>query len=464
MTGRQWILKQLRDNGFDYKALQNEDHYDQYIYETDSDIKYLSYIKNVRRIFLEIEDAELSVDEELPMEEDYERLISILEDETLRKKKALKFKDLSHIAQKYGFSVDSFFENIPDIEQTLSFIYKSVKTDVKPEIDDHRNKQKIKALQKENNELRKFQANYDELVDLLEEAVQVYEPSDFPIYIEPRAKKKREAVLQFSDSHFGEVITYEDTEGLNEYNPEIAKKRIDKCFTETIEYCKEFGTDILNLRLLGDLVNGEIHQELLDTSAIDTTASILDLSDYLAKWITELSNHFRSIKIQATSGNHGRFHKKPRFKKRNVLNFDYLLYEFIRREVQEIVDEFILPKSFFLFHQTLGFNFLITHGDLFKGGTGLNPISGTIGRDIEKINGVFKHTGRQFQYVEIGHFHTSILDIPSFSGISVIQNGSIKGTDEFSLGAVKSGERPIQNIYVVEEDYGVKFRTPIYLD
>lgn len=464
MTGRQWIINRLREVGFEYKTIQNEEEYERYLEETESEIQYLSYIKNVRRIFVEIEEAELSADEDLPMEEDYEKLISILEEETLRKKKALKFKDLSYIAQKYGFSVDSFFENVPDIEQTLSFIYKSVKTYVKPEIDSHRSKQKIQALQKENNELRKFRANYDELVDLLEDAIQIYEPSDFPVYIEPHSKKAREAVLQFSDSHFGEVITLEDTEGLNEYNPDIAKQRIDKCFTETIEYCKEFGTDVLNIRLLGDLVNGEIHQELLDTSAIDTTASILDLSDYIAKWIKELSNHFRSLKIQATSGNHGRFHKKPRFKKRNVLNFDYLLYEFIRREVQDIVDEFILPKSFFKIVDTLGYSFLITHGDILKGGgTSLSPISGTWARDSAKLNGLLQVGGKHFDYMEIGHFH-EYMESLDFAGARIFVNGSIKGVDEYAIGAVKRMARPSQTIYIVEEAYGVKFKTPIYLD
>lgn len=471
MKQKEWALKYLKEYDFDVTRLLNDYYYEKYIEETESEAffsSYKRYLYYVRKEYneqlqnLEQNEKFESV-EDLNIEEDADKLISLLEEATAQRGRKLKFSDLSYVAAKNNFSPSSFQMMIPNLNETLSDIYKVNSLDLKSDVDSIKLKRKISVLEQEVNNLKNQHADYSILVDTLNEVVEIYEPWKSPVFIKSKSNNIREVVALYSDLHAGEIVSLEETHGINEYNQHIMKRRIDSFFNQIVEYADEVGSSVINFKMLGDLINGEIHEELMINSDLDTIESLILVADYTSQWIRNLSKHFSEIKILGVSGNHGRFHKKPSFKKRNILNFDYLAYEFMKRELKNVVKEFYVPKSPFSIHEILGFRFFSTHGEMFKGGTGLSPQSGTWGRDIEKLNGVYKSTGG-FQYAEFAHFHTPILETLSFSGISIITNGSIKGGDEFSLGAVKSSSRPAQIVYTVEENYGTKFLTKLFLD
>jgi len=344
----------------------------------------------------------------------------------------------------------------------LRDIYRINSLEFENDIDSIKLKRKIKVLQSEVNELKNNQADYSQLLDTLEDITEIYVPWEVPKNIIVPNKNTRAVAALYSDLHAGELVSFEETHGLNEYNQEIMKERIDSFFSQAVDYAKEVGSNILYLKMLGDMVNGEIHEELIRNSDMDTVESLLLVADYTSQWIKKISEYFSEIHVIALPGNHGRFSKKPNFKKANILNFDYLAYEFIKREVQDIVTTFELPKSPFVIRDIFGYGFFSTHGNMFKGGNGLQPASGTWVRDLAKIKGLFKQYN--FGVMEMAHFHTPILDFPAYDGSSIMVNGSIKGADEFSIGAVKAGSRASQLVYTVEKDSGIKFRTTLFLD
>lgn len=461
MKKKDWVLDKLRT--YSQKDLCSENFYDQYCSDTDSDATYASYKRYIYSVASELSEESMQMDSSLPYLEDENTLIMYLEDEVKSRRQKLKHSDLVEIANREGFNPDSFSRYVSNLNGVLKDIYRINSLEFENDIDTLKLRRKIKVLQSEVDDLKNQHADYSQLVDLLEDVVEIYDPWDSPEIIFNNSKNKRSIVALYSDLHAGELVSLEETHGLNEYNQEIMKERIDRFFTQVIEYSQEVGCDILYLKMLGDMINGEIHEELIRNSDLDTVESLILVADYTSKWIQRLSEYFNEIHVLAVSGNHGRFSKKPNFKKAQTLNFDYLAYEFIRRETKEIVTSFDIPKSPFVIRDINGYKFFTSHGNQFKGGTGLNPVSGTWGRDIEKMKGLFQSTGG-FEYAEFAHFHTPILDIPSFSGVSIIVNGAIKGADEFSIGAVKSGSRPSQIVYTVEEGKGVKFRTTLYLD
>jgi len=466
MKRSDWIKNALRKNQYNTAALLTKENFEKYKEETGSWSSFSSY-KSYMYIILK-EETQNSEDLENSQEEedtiyDAEYLQSILEQETAQNQRKLKYSDLQNIADKHGFSVRSFHISIPDLSETLSNIYRVNSLDFQPEVDQMKLKRQIDTLEKENRTLKKDHVDVSVVVDTLQDIVQEYKPWEAPNYIPSNRSSARELVALYSDLHAGELVSLEETHGLNEYNTQTMKKRIDIFFEKMIEFATELKTDVLHFKMLGDMINGEIHEELVRNADADTLESLILIADYTAQWIRRISEFFREINILAVSGNHGRFSKKPNFKKRNTLNFDFISYEFMRRELRDVVDNFDLPKSFFVIRDILGYKFLSMHGDTLKGGTGLNPISGTWGRDVGKIESLYSDQGG-FDYAEFAHFHTSILDMPTFSGVSMIANGSIKGADEFSIGAVKKGEAPSQTVYVVEENEGVKFRTSLNLE
>jgi hypothetical protein len=469
MKKKEWVINKLNECNNSCKLASSKENYQEYIRDTDSDAAYLSFKRYVYSVHESISD---DIDEEvviptdydfLPLIDDEEILIEFLESYIKLKNRKLKVSDLEEIARRNNFSVRSF-ENIKDIDYVLSNLYKVNSLSFKDELDSLRLRKKIDFLEREIKALKENQVDYSTVIESLEDIIEIYEPWKIKNIISSSKEKERVIVGLFSDIHAGELVSLTETHGLNEYNVNIMKERIDSFFIQLIEYAEEVGSSKLYFKMLGDMVNGEIHEELVRNSDLDTMESIILCADYISQWLRRLSEYFDEITLIGLSGNHGRFSKKPSFKKKNKLNFDYFVYEFIKRETKEIVKEFILPDSPFYIHSILGYRFFSAHGDIFKGGTGLSPISGTWGRDIEKLNGIYRQHGGDFDYAEFAHFHNSILDIPSFSGISIMVNGSIKGADEFSINAVKAGSIPSQIVYVVEKGVGVKFRSTINLN
>ena len=79
---------------------------------------------------------------------------------------------------------------------------------------------------------------------------------------------------------------------------------------------------------------------------------------------------------------------------------------------------------------------------------------------------MYSRLNKNFDIIAFGHFHTGDQIIPAFDGTKIIVNGSIKGADEFSLGAVKSGSRANQTLFSIEDGKKgeIKYFQTIFLD
>lgn len=466
MTKQVWVLDKLKECNFDIVKVSKKEQFDDYVDETNSLSTYESYCRYIRKIAQKVRDISQEIEEapnELPLQDNYDTLVSILEEEIKQRGVRLRMSDLNEIAYRHKFSPSSFSLYIPNLPAFLSNVYKINGLDIENDIDVYRLKQKIRVLSEEVNLLKTKHADYSNLLNALSEITTLYVPWEVPNIIVSHKENLRAVGALFSDLHAGELVSKEETLGLNEYNQDIMKDRIDKFFNQLINYGQEVKVNVLYLKMLGDMVNGEIHEELIRNSDLDSVEALILVADYVSQWIRRISEFFKEINIIAVSGNHGRFSKKPIYKKAQTLNFDYLAYEFMKRETKSIVKSFVLPKSQMIISSILGYRFLTMHGSLLKGGTGLQPASGTWLRDTTKLKGLYEKYGG-FQFVEFAHFHTPILDFPSFDGTSIIVNGAVKGADEFSIGAVKSGSRPAQVVYVIEKGVGMKFRSVLYLD
>ena len=76
----------------------------------------------------------------------------------------------------------------------------------------------------------------------------------------------------------------------------------------------------------GDMISGNIHEELQTTNEINTMPTVLDLFGKLAPALKRLADVFGRVFVPCVSGNHGRDTKKIWAKDRNHTSFDWLLY------------------------------------------------------------------------------------------------------------------------------------------
>lgn len=272
-----------------------------------------------------------------------------------------------------------------------------------------------------------------------------------------------DVVLNFSDTHVGELVDAQDTMGLAEYNFDIFKQRVqylaDTIMNLTKNKLSGYRFKKLWLNMLGDMVSGLIHDELVEYGDSTIIEWVFGGALIISQFVMELAQLFPEIEVTCVVGNHGRFHRKKRFKKRYI-NWDYILYELVATYCRDQKNvKFDIPKSFFTVKNIKGYNFLIIHGDDVNSWNGI-PFYG-IDRMARNFNELLRKSGKSFDYICLGHFHrTGLLD--NTNGC-IMLNSSVIGGNEFSIGALGQANEPKQLFFGMHEKYGDTFMYNIKL-
>lgn len=129
-------------------------------------------------------------------------------------------------------------------------------------------------------------------------------------------------VTIWSDWHYGEVVRKEEVGGVNEFNAKVAAARIQKLVDSTIELCfhhmgaGEAEYPGIVIALGGDMISGDIHEELAVTNDRTPYQAINDLADLIAAALVQMADKFGKVYVPCVVGNHGRGTHKPRHKGR----------------------------------------------------------------------------------------------------------------------------------------------------
>ena len=281
------------------------------------------------------------------------------------------------------------------------------------------------------------------------------------------AKRKKSIVgipfIFLSDIHFDEVVETAQIGFVNEYNHDVATKRIQHTFNTAVNLLKNYTVNPsyegVVCALGGDMLSGNIHDELAETNEQSILRSVIDLTKVLAEGIETLANEFGNVFVPCVVGNHGRMHKKPRHKNKIFDNFEWMIYQNLAvyfskdpRVTMYIPDG---PDAIFSIY---GKTFLLTHGDQFSGGSGIAGIFSPLMLGMARKQKKQAAIGRPFDVMLCGHFHQYI------HTNSLIINGSIKGYDEYANNNNFSFERPQQALWIQHPEYDMIMRTPILCD
>jgi len=470
MSTKDWIKERLKETNCNSEVVQSGEYYQRFLQETGSEASKESYNRAVRqaRQELKIEEgyvennSEEEKDDKQEKEEgevkyasyDKKELEGILEKEIQSRQTKIDLDTLKEIAHNNGIPYEAFLFKIPDIDKVLKQIYKVNLFHIENDKTIDKLKKDKSIAEKELKYYKESSQRDDELIKAINEVAKIYEPFKFQFKLNKDKKHERTLVALLSDWHYDEIVNEEQMHGVNKYNIEVAQYRIDNYFRGIIRNGQELGASSLYLKILGDMISGDLH-DLAENSELGSIKSIIQLADYIAQHIRYLTKYFKKIDILGLVGNHSRTTKKPQFKNKQQKNYEYLLYEFIKREVRDIAS-FEIPESYFKINTVYGVNFLSLHGDTIRGGNGLNSIPGNLSRDISLLSGTLGKADLSFDYVDIAHFHSSNIT-KSFSGAKIIMNGSLIGPNEFSLGALKKGDTPSQYTYIVEDTGRVRY-------
>ena len=266
------------------------------------------------------------------------------------------------------------------------------------------------------------------------------------------------AVVVASDWHWGETVELDDVNGLNEFNTKIAKERAESFFANTLKLVKTFQRDIrienIVIGVLGDLISGNIHAELLENNELLPIDQILEVQNVLASGIKSLADAGLKVLVVCHSGNHGRMTEKRRVATEAGNSLEYLMYHNIAKSFEgDKRIEFIIPRSYLSYVDIDGFVVRFHHGHALRYAGGIGGLFIPAYKAIGAWN-----VSRKADLDVFGHFHQFR------DGGQFISNGSLVGWNQFATAIKAVFEKPRQAFFLI--DNGRKEKTvtaPVFL-
>ena len=245
----------------------------------------------------------------------------------------------------------------------------------------------------------------------------------------------KDGILCISDFHYG----IEVDNAYNSYNPDVCKKRISTLLTKVIPLIEEHGISCVYVVNLGDMICGRIHQSLRYQSRIDVITQVMDISEILAEFLTQLSHHVL-VKYIDVDDNHSRLEPKKT---------DSLMLETLTR----------LIPWYLLLRLKDNVNIQVVNNPnrecalLNLQGHSIAAVHGHNDSPNKVIENVKNLTGESINLVLMAHFHH--FEANESNDCVRVANGSLMGPDDYALRLRKLSP-PSQNFIVVTKE------TPVY--
>lgn len=308
-----------------------------------------------------------------------------------------------------------------------------------------------RELSKENRRLQ------DEMETLLE--LRRRKIDTFSIKPNPSLSSEATAFAIASDWHVEETVKRSQTNGLNEYNLDIAKKRATQFFVNTLKMVKkERGAlPIHNLvvGLLGDFITGELRYDSAESNSLDPIEAIQYATTLLASGIRFLLKESDlKLTFVCCSGNHGRITPKVNIGHETGNSLDAFMYFNLEQMFQnEKRIRFIREDGYLTYLRVYSYDIRFHHGHAVR------YIDGVGGLTIPMNKAIAKWDSTKPAYVSCcGHHHTYT---PSRK---FIVNGSLIGYNPYALFVKAGYEPPMQAFFLIDKKRGLTVQMPLLVD
>lgn len=264
---------------------------------------------------------------------------------------------------------------------------------------------------------------------------------------------KASAVLHVSDWHIG---SNENINGFNSFNYEIAQRRVRELTNKTIDWTKMhrhmYNVDELVIVATGDLISGDIHDELIRTNEFSVPEQCVKAATLLAKMTNEFSAHFRKVRVEfVVADNHSRTTQKIQFGD-GTNSYNYLVGHMAKLMLSgnEVIEFNIYPEIQKVI-QVQNRRYLITHGNCVRGGFAGIPFY-SLNRKIgaEATIRMNMPECMHFDMILMGHYHTPMLTK------DCEMTGCLSSTTAFDHAAGRHCPA-CQNVWLVSDNHEMDF-------
>ena len=300
------------------------------------------------------------------------------------------------------------------------------------------------------------------LDDVLSE-IRAIRPSPLRFSLEKgAAKKKVTEVWHWTDWHIGEVILPSEIEDLNEFNYGVAKDRVSTFIKKSLDWTmlhrNNYVVDELVIVCTGDMISGDIHDELTRTNEFPLPEQCVKAGQLIAEAVAAASPHFKTIRVEyICADNHSRLTKKPQAKQAGINSVNYLvgnIAQLILRDCPNV--KFNLYPVVYQLVKVQDMRYLCCHGNNIRS-FGSIPRAG-----MQKLVGqeafyrMRRDTDLYFDKLLMGHYHTASFDQTTIMG------SSLSGVTEYDRNCGRMG-MPSQTAWFVYDKYEFDW-TEFFLD
>jgi hypothetical protein len=321
----------------------------------------------------------------------------------------------------------------------------------------------IKSLKNQLEQAVKEYENLSELYDIaLAIKTQDISKINTPV-IKPNNSLKSEAtaIVQLSDTHFGKIILPSTVNGLNEHNPDIARKRME-CLAENLiklvnKERSEVKIENLVLGLGGDFIeNSMLHDHSQMATAFSQMEELLFSRELLHKFIKTVAENgkFKKILIPCVRGNHSRTTKKMNSTIDYRTNFEALLYNLLKQDFNDSMFEWYSPDSDICEFQVYNKKIRSLHGWQVKSGGGIGGLTIPLNKYILRMDQISK-----CDYNLMHHYHSL-----SYPTSNCTLNGSLCGYDTFAMQIGAGFQKPMQSFQLLDKQRGFTIKAPIFCE
>lgn len=266
------------------------------------------------------------------------------------------------------------------------------------------------------NKMVRQKARQEEINEILEKCIAEGNLPKLEVSTKVPVKSSNKSMLvSLNDLHYGQDIT----NSWNVYNSTICERRLAEYLYRIVEIQAEQKASECIVWANGDLISGNIHNEISVTNKENVIEQIMQVSELIASFLCYLSGYFNTIKFVSVSGNHSRIGKKEDALKDERL--DDLVEWYLKARLRGInnikFDEYEKIDTTAYVVKVQGLNYIGVHGDYDYSASSIQNLVSMIGKPIYGILS--------------GHLHHNKID--TVQGIKTIMGGSMIGMDSYCV-------------------------------
>ena len=316
-------------------------------------------------------------------------------------------------------------------------------------------RQKLRDLSRQVNTAYRGEARSQLLREEIAEAIKKLPKIDVGYVPMLDPEEDKSLVLALGDFHYGAEIEVKGLRGeiINRYDHTAFERRMHDLLAETVWIIQREGTGTVHVFLVGDLIDGMLRQSQLMRLEYGMVESTMRLSEYMAKWLSKLSE-FADVRVYLCTGNHSEVRplksKNREFEDENLEKIILWYLEERLRDNGRVA--FCGEARRMVLADVEGYSFLLLHGDGEK--------------SIDQIaKDAINMYGEAIDFFVCGHKHKEQeypMGMTDDGNSVIIRTPSICGVDKYAQSRGYGG-KPGAIAMVIERDYGRRCVYPINL-